>query len=64
MISSSGSDSAASKRHLADPVLAARLLSATEETLLRGGPTGHALPREGSLFGGLFESLVTLSVQV
>ncbi|MGH3735541.1 MAG: ATP-binding protein [Micromonosporaceae bacterium] len=55
---------AAPKHHLADPALAARLLNATEGTLLRDGPTGHALPREGSVLGGLFESLVTLSVQV
>lgn len=55
---------AAPKHHLADPALAARLLNATEQTLLRGSATGPALPREGSLLGGLFESLVTLSVQV
>ena len=53
------------RHHLADPALAARLLGATEDSLLSGqGPTGVAIPRDGTLIGGLFESLVTLSARV
>lgn len=53
------------RHHLADPALAARLLGATEESLLTGkGPGGLAIPRDGTLLGGLFESLVTLSMRV
>jgi uncharacterized protein len=55
---------AASKHHLADPALAARLLGADEATLLDGSRSGSPLPRRGSLLGGLFESLITLSVRV
>lgn len=55
---------AASKHHLADPALAARLLTATEQTLLHGTPAAPVLPRDGSLLGGLFESLITQSVRV
>ena len=43
----------APRHHLADPALAARLLGVDEEALLR----------DGTLFGQLFESLVTLSVR-
>jgi uncharacterized protein len=50
--------------HLADPALAARLLGATRDTLLKGQSTGPRLPRDGTLLGALFESLVTLSVRV
>lgn len=52
------------KHHLADPALAARLLGATTATLLRGDPRGPVSPRNGTLLGALFESLVTLSVRV
>ncbi len=52
------------KHHLADPALAARLLGATAEALLRGEAPGPAIPRDGTLLGALFESLVTLSVRV
>lgn len=55
---------ASPKHHLADPALAARLLNATELTLLRGHSPEPHLPRDGTLLGGLFESLVTLSVRV
>ena len=49
---------------LADPALAARLLGVDADALL-GGDAGRAiLPRDGTLLGGLFESLVTLSVRV
>lgn len=52
----------APKHHLADPALAARLLGATKESLLRGTVGGPVI-RNGLLLGGLFESLVTLSVR-
>ncbi|MEU2199721.1 DUF4143 domain-containing protein [Isoptericola sp. NPDC019482] len=53
------------KHHLADPALAARLLGVTAENLLdRPNPDGASIARRGSLFGALFESLVTLCVRV
>jgi predicted AAA+ superfamily ATPase len=52
------------KHHLADPALAARLLGATVEGLLKGQAPGPAIPRDGTLLGALFESLVTLSARV
>lgn len=52
------------KHHLADPALAAQLLGATKEGLLKGDSPGPAIPRDGTLLGALFESLVTLSVRV
>lgn len=52
------------KHHLADPALAARLLGATKDALLKGEAPGPAMPRDGTLLGALFESLVTLSVRV
>lgn len=56
--------SAPPKHHLADPALAARLLGANVDTLLEGRETGPPLPRDGTLLGHLFESLVTLCVRV
>lgn len=56
--------SAASKHHLADPALAARLLGATRAGLLEGAELGLPIPRDGTLLGALFESLVTLCVRV
>jgi len=53
-----------SKHHLADPALAARLLGVDAEALLAGRTAGPHLPREGTLLGALFESLVTLCVRV
>lgn len=53
-----------SKHHLADPALAARLLRVDAPALLAGGPPQSAIPREGTLLGALFESLVALSVRV
>ena len=65
----------APRHHLADPALAARLLGVDEGALLRGAVSplfdpgsGAPLvrapaPRAGTLFGQLFESLVTLSVR-
>lgn len=67
----------APRHHLADPALAARLLGVDDGALLQGvvsplfDPTGamstrlkKVAPRDGTLFGQLFESLVTLSVRV
>ncbi len=54
----------APKHHLADPALAARLLGVDEDALLQGGPAPGTGPRDGTLLGQLFESLVTLSVRV
>lgn len=52
------------KHQLADPALAARLLGVDAGGLLDGTPAGPPIPRDGTLLGGLFESLVTLSVRV
>lgn len=52
------------KHHLVDPALAARLLGVGIEALLAGKDSGHSIPRDGTLLGHLFESLVTLSVRV
>lgn len=51
------------KHHMTDPALAARLLGMDEGALLAGA-TGPATPRDGTLLGQLFESLVTLSIRV
>ena len=50
--------------HLADPALAARLLGVDVDALVDGVDTGPAIPRNGTLLGALFESLVALSVRV
>lgn len=55
---------AAPKHQLADPALAARLLGATVPALLEGKELGPPVPRDETLLGALFESLVTLSVRV
>ena len=52
------------KHHLADPALAARALGLDESALLSGKGRGPQVPREGTLLGHLFESLVTLGVRV
>ena len=55
---------AASPSHqLADPALAARLLGVGADALIEGGDPGPRMPRDGTLLGALFESLVTLSVR-
>lgn len=54
----------APKHHLADPALAARLLGVGVDGLLAGEPGGPRVPRDGTLLGALFESLVTLDVRV
>lgn len=52
------------KHHLVDPALAARLLGVGTDALLAGDDAGFAVPRDGTLLGHLFESLVALSVRV
>ncbi len=52
------------KHQLADPALAARLLGVGADTLLEGGEGAARMPRDGTLLGHLFESLVALSVRV
>ncbi|MGN6089741.1 MAG: ATP-binding protein [Actinomycetales bacterium] len=54
----------AEKHHLADPALTARLLNATRDDLLTGASPGPAVPRDGTLLGALFESLVALNLRV
>lgn len=54
----------APKHQLADPALAARLLGVDASALLAGASPGPAIPRDGTLLGALFESLVGLSVRV
>ena len=63
----------APKHQLADPALAARLLGATDASLLDGAVptrvferpgTDASKPRDGAMLGRLFESLVTLDVRV
>jgi hypothetical protein len=52
------------KHQLVDPALAARLLGVEKGALLEADPIGPLIPRDGTLLGGLFESLVTLGVRV
>ncbi len=52
------------KHHLVDPALAARLLNVGAGALLEGRSVGPPIPRNGTLLGALFESLVTQSVRV
>lgn len=52
------------KHQLADPALAARLLGVEADTLLTPVASAVTIPRDGSLVGALFESLVTQSVRV
>ncbi|MFP5335927.1 MAG: ATP-binding protein [Actinomycetes bacterium] len=54
----------ADKHHLADPALAARLLNVTAGSLLAGESKGPQIPRDGTLLGALFESLVALNLRV
>lgn len=54
----------APKHHLVDPALAVRLLGRTREHLLSGKDSAVGpIPRDGTLLGGLFESLAGLSVR-
>jgi predicted AAA+ superfamily ATPase len=52
------------KHQLADPALAVRLLGLDEQALLDAKKTLLPIPRDGTLLGNLFESLVTLSIRV
>lgn len=52
------------KHQLVDPALAARLIGVGADALLEGREPGPAVPRDGTLLGALFESLVTQSVRV
>lgn len=52
------------KHQLVDPAIAARLRGADEDALLSGAAAGPLGPRGATLFGALFESLVTLGVRV
>lgn len=54
----------APRHHLADPALAARLLGVEAGALLEADSAGPLTPRDGTLLGQLFESLVTLDVRV
>ncbi|HEX4866435.1 MAG TPA: DUF4143 domain-containing protein [Acidimicrobiales bacterium] len=54
----------APRHHLADPALAARLLGIDPNALLDASAAGPLTPRDGTLLGQLFESLVTLDVRV
>jgi predicted AAA+ superfamily ATPase len=54
----------APRHHLADPALAARLLGAGPDALLDARPSQAPVPRDGTLLGQLFESLVALDVRV
>jgi hypothetical protein len=51
------------KHQLVDPSLAARLLGAGVDTLLEGTPARPVIPRDGTLFGAMYESLVALDVR-
>lgn len=53
-----------SKHHLVDPALAARLLGVDATALLQGREAGPPIPRDGTLLGALFDSLVTQSLRV
>jgi predicted AAA+ superfamily ATPase len=54
----------APKHQLVDPALAARLVGVDEARLLEGAGSGATIPRDGTLLGALFESLVTLNIRV
>ncbi len=54
----------APKHHLADPALAASLLGVGASGLIETDGNSFGIPRNGSLLGALFESLVALSVRV
>jgi hypothetical protein len=55
---------AAPKHHLVDPALVTALLGLGPDALLDGRDGGFAVPRDGTLLGALFESLVTLGLRV
>lgn len=51
------------KHYLVDPALSARLLSVSEEQLLKGAGREVLGPQPGSLLGRLFEALIAQSLQ-
>jgi uncharacterized protein len=55
---------ASDKHHLTDPALAARLLNVTASKLTSGYDSEPSIPRNGTLLGALFESLVALNLRV
>ena len=55
---------AAPAHQMADPAIAMRLLGVDTDALMSGSDAGWEVPRDGTLLGALFESLVTLSVRV
>jgi len=52
------------KHQLVDPALAVALLEVDREALLEGRPAGPPTPRDGTLLGALFESLIALNLRV
>lgn len=52
------------KHHLTDPALAVRVLGLDGNALLFGEESNTPVPRDGTLLGNLFESLVTLCARV
>lgn len=52
------------KHHLVDPALATQLLGVDATALIEGREPGPSVPREDTLLGALFDSLVTQSVRV
>ncbi|HET8861745.1 MAG TPA: AAA family ATPase [Solirubrobacterales bacterium] len=56
-------DPAALRRWMTAYAAAARLLGVDADALLEGRDAGPSVPRDGTLLGALFESLVTLSVR-
>lgn len=56
--------SAPPKHQLADPALAARLLGMDENALLEARRSTPTILKNGTFFGQLFESLVTLGIRV
>jgi uncharacterized protein len=55
---------AAPKHQFVDPALAARLLGLGADALLSGQSFGPSVPRDGTLLGALFESLMGLCLRV
>ena len=52
------------KHHLADPALAVALTGLSVDALIDGRAPDHAVPRDGTFLGALFESLMALQLRV
>jgi predicted AAA+ superfamily ATPase len=52
------------KHHLVDPALVTTVLGLDAGALLDGHSSNELIPRDGTLLGALFESLVTLNIRV